>query len=124
MRVIYVEPMEYAEIRDIEPGLDSFRKIVGGTIQAVYPFDDPVALICNDEGKLLGLPLNRGLSDKKEKLYDIIAGTFIICLAIPESDEYEGLTDELANKYLKKFLFPEIFMRQKDGDIINIKGLV
>ena len=36
---------------------------VGGDIQAVYPYEDPVALICNEEGKLLGLPLNRALFD-------------------------------------------------------------
>ena len=38
--------------------------------RALYPWEDPVALICNDEGRCLG-PLNRVLGD-----YEIIAGTF------------------------------------------------
>ena len=32
------------------------QAIVGGQIQALYPWEDSVALICNDEGKLLRLP--------------------------------------------------------------------
>lgn len=41
------------------------QEIVGGTIQVLYPFAEPVALVCNDEGKLLGLPLNRALRVRK-----------------------------------------------------------
>jgi len=39
-----------------------------------------VALICNDEGKLQGLPLNRGLRDERGELYDII------CLPLEETE--------------------------------------
>ena len=63
MRVIVVEPKKKPMVRDIDAGLESMQKIVGGSIEAVYPFADPVALICNGEGKLLGLPLNRALRD-------------------------------------------------------------
>ncbi|MFR1990345.1 MAG: DUF3846 domain-containing protein [Oscillospiraceae bacterium] len=35
------------------------RALVGGYIQAVYPYEEPVALICCESGKLDGLTLNR-----------------------------------------------------------------
>ena len=71
MKVIVVEPQKTPVVREIDPGLESMQKIVGGSIEAVYPFEEPVALICNDEGKLLGLPLNRALRDDEGNVYDI-----------------------------------------------------
>ena len=35
-----------------------------GYIEAIYPYDDPVALICGEEAKLEGKPLNRALRDE------------------------------------------------------------
>ena len=57
MKVLVVRPMEMPEVQEIDHTLSAMQELVGGTIQAVYPFDDPVALVCNDEGKLLGLPM-------------------------------------------------------------------
>lgn len=62
---------------EIESGLKSLQAAVGGDIQASYPGDDPVALICNEEGKLMGLPLNRALFDD-DHIYDIVSGNFLI----------------------------------------------
>ena len=59
MKVLMVEPGKSPYAAEIESGLKSLQAAVGGDIQAVYPYEDPVALICNDEGKLMGLPLNR-----------------------------------------------------------------
>lgn len=50
------------------------QKIIGGAIQAVYPLLENVALVCHDEGRSLGLPLNKGLRDEYGNLYDIICG--------------------------------------------------
>ena len=66
-------------------------------IQAIYPFDDTVALICNDEGKLLGLPWNRVVG------YDIIAGTFFLCDAPPDSENFESLSQKQVRYYSKQF---------------------
>ena len=70
MKVLMVEPGKSPYAAEIESGLKSLQAAVGGDIQAVYPYEDPVALICNDEGKLLGLPLNRPLWDRA----DVLAG--------------------------------------------------
>ena len=91
-------------------GSDAFgQEVVGGTIQAIYPFEEPVVLICNDEGKLLGLPLYRALRDEKGRIYDIVAGTFFLCGAPEESDCLESLPDKLMGRYQQKFASPEIF---------------
>lgn len=63
MTVLVVEPWKRPYTAEIPAGLESLQKMVGGLIQAVYPFEDNVALIVNDEGKLLGLPLNHPLCD-------------------------------------------------------------
>ena len=78
MKVLVVRPMEMPEVQEIDHTLSAMQELVGGTIQAVYPFDDPVALIANDEGKLLGLPWNRALTDDHGVPYDIVCGTFFV----------------------------------------------
>ena len=79
MRVIVVEPAETPAVRDIGSDLESMQQIVGGSIEAVHPFEEPVALVCNEAGKLLNLPLNRALRDGRGDVYDVIAGTFFLC---------------------------------------------
>lgn len=60
MKVLRVRPKHYPEVIDIDCSLESLQKEVEGPIQAVYPWDDEVALICNEEGILTksSLPLN------------------------------------------------------------------
>lgn len=60
--------------------------------------------VCHEEGKLIGLPLNRSLED-----YDIIAGTFII-VGLSE-DDFCSLTPEQTEKYRQKYETPEAFIR-------------
>ena len=110
MRVIVVEPKKKPMVRDIDAGLESMQKIVGGSIQAIYPFDEPVALICNEEGKLLNLPLNRALRDDEGNVYDIISGTFFLCAAPPDSDRFTSLTDQQVKTYMERFATPEMFL--------------
>ena len=56
MRILKIKPEHKPERADIPDTLEAMQEIVGGYIQAVYPFEEPVALICNEEGKLNGLP--------------------------------------------------------------------
>ena len=97
MRILVVEPGKQPEECEIDGSLESMQQIVGGLIQAIYPFDDTVALICNDEGKLLGLHCNRVVG------YDIIAGTFFLCDEPPDSENFESLTDMQVRRYKQIF---------------------
>ena len=118
MKVLMVEPGEIPYEADIEPGLRSLQAAVGGNIQAVYPYEDPVALICNDDGKFIGLPLNRALRDDTGEIYDIIAGNFIITGLGEES--FSDLSPDLMEKYKEQFLAPESFVRI-GGKILAVK---
>ena len=122
MQVIVVEPKKKPTAQDIGSDLESMQKIVGGPIEAVYPFDEPVALICNEEGKLLNLPLNRALRDEEGNVYDIISGTFFVCAAPPDSDRFEGLTDQQVKTYTERFAMPEMFL-DVGGDLFVLPYL-
>ena len=122
MQVVVVEPKKKPMVQDISPDLESMQKIVGGPIQAIYPFEEPVALICNEEGKLLNLPLNRALRDEEGNVYDIISGTFFVCAAPPDSDRFEGLTDQQVKTYIERFATPEMFLNV-GGDLFVLPYL-
>lgn len=107
--VLCVEPMCEPQIKEIEPGLKSLQKEVGGFIQAIYPYADPVALICNEEGKINELPLNRAVYDDDKNMTDIIAGTFLIT-GLGE-DSFASLDKDLIKKYADMFRYPEQFFR-------------
>lgn len=101
MTVLLVKPGLEPEVMDIDSGLESLQEAVGGDIAATYPYEDPVAIICNDNGKIMNLPLNRALRDENGEIYDIIAGNFLI-VGLTEED-FGSLSDELIEKY--RFLF-------------------
>ena len=122
MQVVVVEPKKKPMVQDIGSDLESMQKIVGGSIEAVYPFADPVALICNEEGKLLNLPLNRALQDDAGKVYDIISGTFFLCAAPPDSEHFESLTDQQVKTYMERFAMPEMFL-DVGGDLFVLPYL-
>ena len=109
MKVLVVEPEKEPYVKEISSGLSSLQKEVGGFIEAVYPFEDPVAIICNEEGKLEGLPLNRALRDEDGHVYDVIAGTFLIS-GLSE-DNFCSLDDTQIEKFSSMYKNPELFMR-------------
>ena len=117
MTVLVVEPRKEPYLKEIDPGLHSLQAEVGGDIAASYPFSDPVGLVCNDEGKLIGLELNRGLRDEEGNLYDIMAGTFLV-VGLGE-ENFTSLPPELAQKYTEHFKQPEQFINL-NGQIIAL----
>ena len=122
MQVIVVEPKKKPTAQDIGSDLESMQKIVGGSIEAIYPFEEPVALICNEEGKLLNLPLNRALRDDDGEVYDIISGTFFLCAAPPDSEHFETLTDQQVKTYMERFAMLEMFL-DVGGDLFVLPYL-
>ena len=115
MQIVIVEPQKKPTVQNIDDGLEAMQKIVGGTIQAIYPFEEAIALICNDEGKFLNLPLNRALRDSTGCVYDIVAGTFFLCAAPADSDNFASLTEEQTQTCLKRFAVPEQFIQVRDA---------
>ncbi len=112
MTVLVVEPDQKPYVKEIPSGLESLQHEVGGSIQAVYPFAEPVAVICNEEGKLEGLPLNRALRDEDGEIYDIVAGTFLVTGMT--DDSFGSLSPDLLRQFMTEFKMPEQFAKIGD----------
>ena len=99
--VLVVEPGKTPYEKQISSGLESLQREVGGYIEAVYPYEEPVALLCDEEGKLNGKEWNRALRDDEGNIYDVVAGTFLI---VGLGDENFGsLSDEHMEKFKDRF---------------------
>ena len=108
IHVLVIEPGKKPYEKDIGSDLASLQNAVGGYIQAIYPYDEPVAIVCDEEGKLSGKELNRALRDDDGDIYDVIAGTFLL-VGLGEED-FASLSPELCEQFKEKFAVPEVFL--------------
>ncbi len=104
MNVLLIEPGEYARVADIAPNLIALQQLVGGYIEVLFPFEDQVALVFNDEAHRKGMPLNRQINDQLT-----IAGPFFICGV--EEDSFTSLSPEQTERFKREFECPELFIR-------------
>lgn len=102
MRILVVERNKTPYVKEIDGELETMQGIVGGYIQAIYPFEEPIALICNEEGKINNLEPNRYLIYNKDE-FDLICGTFFLCSAPSDSDSFGSLNDEQIRRYTEVF---------------------
>lgn len=109
MDVLLVRPNMYPQPVQIGCELEDLQKAVGGDIQAVYPYEDLVALVMDEKGKMFGKDWNRALRDEDGNMYDIIAGDFLV-VGLGEED-FSSLSPELMKKYEEHFHQPEMFVR-------------
>ena len=108
IRVVLVEPGKQTRTADIGASLEALQRTVGGSIEAYYPFAEQVCIVCNEEGKIDGLPLNRAIRDEDTgEIIDILAGTFFICGCSGES--FGSLSTEQQTRYLENYRNPERF---------------
>ena len=110
--VLLVEPNKYPKMIEIDDTLEAMQAVVGGDIEEYMPFEDEVAIICNEEGKVNGLTPNRAVYEENSReMLDIICGKFFVAYAPFEAERFQSLPPDLAEKYREKFKFPERFMR-------------
>ena len=119
MKVLMIEPNRAPRPCTIDDTLEAMQQIVRGPIQAVYPFEEPIALVCNEEAKLTNLLPNRALRDEDGNMYDIVCGTFFLCAAPTDSENFESLNEEQIGRYTQLFRYPEIFLRF-NGRIVTV----
>ena len=118
IQVVLCEPGKKARVTTILNTLESLQHMVGDSfIEAIYPFDDPVAIVCDEEGKLKQAELNRSLRDEFGEIYDIIAGPFLV-VGLSE-DDFASLSKDHQEKYCKMFEHPEMFV-QTGREIVAI----
>ena len=113
--VILVEPGRYPKLIEIEDTLEAMQETVGGYIEEYMPFDDEVAIVCNEEGKMNGAELNRAIYSDDKEILDIIAGKFFIAYAPIESESFLSMPKDLMKKYEDKFRYPERFYQTDKG---------
>jgi hypothetical protein len=80
------------EIKYIDNSLEAMQQEVGGYIEAVG-IDENLSIICNEEGKLMGLPANKPLKFDGQ-IVDILMGNFFISRVDPETGESIDITDK------------------------------
>ena len=112
MKILVVEPKKVPYELEITGELKCMQDIVGGSIQVVCPYDEAVAIVCNGEGKVDGLPHNRVVGEIK----DIIMGTFFICGS--GDDDFTSLNQKQIEHFKKEFYSLETFMQE--GDKIGV----
>lgn len=108
MRILIVEPDRHPRIAEIPHTLEAMQQTVGGYIEITYPWEAPVALVCDEEGLLKQLPFNRLVARQCA-----IFGTFFLC-GIGEED-LTDLPEKFADKYTRLLYAPERLIRTKGG---------
>ncbi len=116
IKVLIVEFSRDPYIKEIENTLEEKQKIVGGNIEFIE-LEDNVDLICNEQGKLNNLKMNRIITN------DIICGTFII--AGQNNLESISLTDIQIKKYKNYFksrihTLPIVLLQNKYKESSNL----
>lgn len=107
IKVVLIKPMQNPAVIEISNDLKTLQNTVGGNIEVLSLYGD-CDIVCNDEGKNIGLPLNRAIRDEGEIL-DIIAGSFFICSA--KGENFASLSEEQVKKYSELYKNPEQFYK-------------
>lgn len=113
IKVVIVAPHKNPTITTIKTKLENLQEAVGGLIE-IIDIEDDVCILCNEEGKLIGLEGNRKLGD------DILVGTFFVCGSNNEG-ELTSLTDKQIDKYINFFWEPQTFTQGEIEDSIVFK---
>ena len=119
IKVLEVAPLEKPEVCYVNNELRALQEAVSigadyvGLIE-ILDLDERTCIVCNEEGKLIGLMPNRRVGD------DIICGVFYVT---GQNDEGElaSLTDEQIEHYSEVFGNIEYFMQSDDGRIIVLR---
>ena len=107
LKAIIIKPGKYARLTEIDPIYSVLRTLVGGNIEMTYPFgDEYLAVISNEEAKLLDLPPNRAARRTDGSVADIYCGTMVVVALAPE-DEYRDLTKTETKMVLNMWGTPE-----------------
>ncbi|OLS01999.1 DUF3846 domain-containing protein [Tissierella creatinophila] len=95
IRILKIEPQKVSYEKEINNDLEGIQGEVEGLFECIY-LDEDCILVCNEEGKLNGMELNRRVGN------DIIAGPFFI-VGDSNDGEFISLTDEQVEQYKKEF---------------------
>lgn len=101
MKVIQILRGEEPQVKEIADSLAALQSEVGGYIECVTPFNDDVAIIVNEEGKLNGWPPNRFLVYKKANYVEVLCGPILIVGL--NKEDFTDIPENVVNKYSAMF---------------------
>ncbi len=114
MKILMVEPGIIPYEKELD-SLADMQAAVGGYIEAIYPFSEQVAVVCNDEGFINGLPFNRSVPGG----YGGVFGPFFVCGM--GAEDFCSLTPEQLKTYKQRFQKAEILLSAKGNDLTTLK---
>ena len=117
IKVLLLEPGKLARTAEIGTSLENLQQIVDGLIEAYYPFEEQVCIVCNEESKINGMQPNRSVKNEDGVMVDFICGPAFICDSRGES--FDSLSDEQLARYTKMFRYPE-HLAKLNGQLIGI----
>ena len=115
MTVLMVEPGYAPYEKTIPNTLEAKQELVGGLITAIYPYEEMVAIVANDEGILLNMDFNRSV----EGGYGGVFGPFFVC-GLTE-DSFCSLPPDQMERFKKKFHKAEILLGFRGDEPVTLK---
>lgn len=102
IKVLIVEPNKAPYTKEIKNDLKTMQNLVGGFIECIGLNGSALAIV-NEEGKIMGLPLNRGIG-RNGRIFDIIFGNMVIVGA--DGCDFGDLSEEDIETYTEMFKKP------------------
>lgn len=96
MRVLLVRNHQEPQIVNVQHSLEAFQQLVGGMIEVLEPFEDNVVLVCDENGRCSGKPVNRIVADHLD-----VCGDFFVCGS--GDTDLKDMPEELIFKYASMF---------------------
>ena len=115
MTVLMVEPGYAPYEKTIPNTLEAKQELVGGLIAAIYPYEEMVAIVANDEGILLNMEFNRSV----EGGYGGVFGSFFVC-GLTE-DSFCSLPPDQIERIKEKFHKAEILLGFRGDEPVTLK---
>ena len=120
IKVLKVAPFTTPEVCWLDNHLRALQEAVSigadyvGLIEVIGLEDERACILCNEEGKLIGLPPNRWIG------YDIILGVFYVT-GQDENRNFTSLSEEQIAYYKKKFEYAEYLIPDEGGGVIVLR---
>ncbi len=93
IKIIVIENGKFPEVKEVTDNLEIYREIVGGNIECLT-LSNGLIIICNEEGKLLGLPVNKVQLEEVSYCFgDCIHGNYFLARC-DEEGEFISVTQE------------------------------
>ena len=90
MQVIRIEVGHEPRMAEMKNTLKAFQKAVGGYIETVTLEQTGLVVIVNEEGKLMGLPIN-GMLNIGRLIGEPLAGPVMVVRADPDEEDFTGV---------------------------------